>query len=113
MHFLKSLIGLLFTALLAVPAVALERPLDMDKAFVLSTARSEDGRVSLSWDIQDGYYLYREYLAAATPDGRPVALETRPGTLKDDPGFGKVEIYLDHAVAFALTDAPAINVTYQ
>ncbi|MBW8322494.1 MAG: cytochrome C biogenesis protein, partial [Rhizobium sp.] len=70
MHFSKPVIGLLFSALLAIPAAALERPLDMDKAFVLSTERSEDGRLSLRWDIQKGYYLYREYLAAATPDGR-------------------------------------------
>lgn len=113
MNFSKTLIGLLFSALFAIPVGALERPLDMDKAFVFSAERSEEGRVSLRWDIQEGYYLYREYLAAATPDGRPVALETRPGTLKDDPGFGKVEVYFDHAEALASTDAPAIEVTYQ
>lgn len=113
MNFSRPVIGLVFSALLAIPVGALERPLDMDRAFVLSAERSADGRVSLRWDIQEGYYLYREYLAAATPDGRPVALETRPGTLKDDPGFGKVEVYFDHAEALASTDAPAIEVTYQ
>ncbi|MBW8300045.1 MAG: protein-disulfide reductase DsbD [Hydrogenophaga sp.] len=113
MHYPKLFIGLLFSAFFASPAAALERPLDMDKAFVLSTERSEDGRVSLRWDIHKGYYLYREYLAAATLEGKPVALETGPGTLKDDPGFGKVEVYFDHAVALASTDVSAFEVTYQ
>ncbi len=113
MHYPKLLIGLLFSAFFASPAAALERPLDMDKAFVFSVERSEDGRVSLNWEIGKGYYLYREYLAATTPDGKPVALETGPGTLKDDPGFGKVEVYFDHAVALTSTDAPALEVTYQ
>ncbi|WP_454748229.1 protein-disulfide reductase DsbD [Ciceribacter selenitireducens] len=113
MHYSKLFIGLLFSAFFVSPAAALERPLDMDKAFVFSVERSEDGRVSLRWDIQKGYYLYREYLAATTPDGKPVVLETGPGTLKDDPGFGKVEVYFDHAVALASTDAPALEVTYQ
>lgn len=113
MHYPKLFIGLLFSAFFASPAAALERPLDMDKAFVFSVKRSEDGRVSLHWDIQKGYYLYREYLAAATPDGKPVVLETGPGALKDDPGFGKVEVYFDHAVALVSTDALALEVTYQ
>ncbi|MBC7149782.1 MAG: protein-disulfide reductase DsbD [Rhizobium sp.] len=113
MHYPKLFIGLLFSAFFVSPAAALERPLDMDKAFVFSVERSEDGRVSLHWDIQKGYYLYREYLAAATLEGKPVVLETGPGTLKDDPGFGKVEVYFDHAVALASTDASAFEVTYQ
>ncbi|GEO86274.1 MULTISPECIES: protein-disulfide reductase DsbD [Alphaproteobacteria] len=113
MHYSKLFIGLLFSAFFASPAAALERPLDMDKAFVFSVKRSEAGRVSLNWDIGKGYYLYREYLAATTPEGKPVALETGPGTLKDDPGLGKVEVYFDHAVALTSTDAPALEVTYQ
>lgn len=113
MQYSKLVIGLLFSALFAIPAAALERPLDMDKAFVFSAERSGDGRVSLNWDIGKGYYLYRDYLAAVTPEGKPVALETTPGVLKDDPGFGKVEVYFDHAVALALADAPVIEVTYQ
>ncbi|MBA3038628.1 MAG: protein-disulfide reductase DsbD [Alphaproteobacteria bacterium] len=113
MHYPKLFIGLLFSAFFASPAAALERPLDMDKAFVFNVERSEDGRVSLRWDIHKGYYLYREYLAAATLDGKPIALETGAGALKDDPGFGKVEVYFDHAVALALTDASAFEVTYQ
>jgi thiol:disulfide interchange protein DsbD len=77
---------------LAGVAAAAGRPAPADAAFQLVAARAPDG-VRLSWITLPGYYLYRDRFEAATPDGRPVALETPSGETKEDPNFGSVEVY--------------------
>lgn len=90
---------------LAWPAVAqtlsssADAPLPASDAFELSVAQQADGSRILSWEIAEGYYLYRDQLAAKTEDGAAVPLETTSGTEMDDPTFGSVEVYFDTATA--------------
>ncbi|UAX97644.1 protein-disulfide reductase DsbD [Ensifer adhaerens] len=96
-----------------LPARALEPPLPMDEAFVPMVVRKDDGRLTITWKIADGYYLYRDYLSAVSGDDRPLALQTEPGKIKDDPGFGTTEVYYKEATA-SVSDAPkTIRLTYQ
>lgn len=108
---LLTLILVLITAIL--PAWAFEAPLPMDNAFVPSIAKGEDGRLTITWEIADGYYLYRDYLSAKDGDDQSLAVQTGPGKIKDDPGFGKIEVYYGQASA-SIANAPrTVRLTYQ
>lgn len=88
-------------------------PLHPDDAFRLTTTPLPGGGLALDWQIEDGYYLYRDYLAAATPDGVALVLETPPGITKDDPNFGPSEIYYKTASARLAAANGTVNVTWQ
>jgi len=93
-----------------------------EEAFRFSHALEADGILRLSWDIAEGYYLYRDKFAAIS-DSVEVAvgeLELPPGIVKDDPDFGNVAIYKKTAhlsVPIAVgANAPSslpLRVTYQ
>ncbi len=109
-----SLLALVWVLIAAIlPARALEAPLPMDEAFVPAIARQEDGRLTITWSIAEGYYLYRDFLAAEDDGNRPVALQTEQGTVKDDPGFGTTEVYYQKASAWIANAPQAIRLTYQ
>lgn len=98
MRFIISISFFLIAFVSAVAAPALKQPLPMDEAFRLQVER--DGQdVVMKWRIEDGYYLYREYLKATDANGRPVALSTPPGVVKEDPGYGSTEVYYGAATA--------------
>ena len=80
-------------------AVAQTAPLQMDEAFRPSLSRVSATEVAVTWEIEPGYYLYREYLSAKSDDGSPLKLETPDGKIKEDPGFGSTEVYYDTARA--------------
>ncbi|MDR6759181.1 thiol:disulfide interchange protein DsbD [Mycoplana sp. BE70] len=109
-----SFLALIWVLIAAVlPARALEVPLPMDEAFVPVIAKEDDGRLTISWKIADGYYLYRDYLSAEGADDQALILQTEPGKIKDDPGFGTTEVYYGEASA-SIADAPqTIRLTYQ
>ena len=81
--------------------------LTVDEAFVLSTQVAEDGSVLVSWDIEDGYYLYRHRfnfssrIDAERPDSPVTFVEAEipPGKKKFDEWFGDVEVYYGSAQA--------------
>jgi thiol:disulfide interchange protein DsbD len=73
-------------------------PPPADKAFLVAASRADDGLLTLRWTIAPGNYLYRDSLKA-TLDGRDVPLATRTGDEKDDPNFGRVDVYHDEAEA--------------
>lgn len=113
----KAVLGIL--GMLAIQAFALasawgDEPLPVDRAFAVSASRAPGGSLSVEWDIADGYYLYRDRIAARTPDGAALAVETSPGLVKDDPNFGPSEIYYDRAGA-VLPDPGSgpVELTYQ
>lgn len=108
---LLTLIWVLIAAIL--PAWASQAPLPMDKAFVPSIAKGDDGRLTIRWEIAEGYYLYRDYLSAKGGDNQPLALQTMPGKLKDDPGFGKTEVYYGQASASIANAPQKVHLTYQ
>ncbi|EYD72864.1 protein-disulfide reductase DsbD [Limimaricola hongkongensis] len=88
-------------------------PMDPREAFALAVEPQPDGSRLLRWDVAEGYYLYREYLAAETEDGTSLPLETEPGVTKDDPTFGTVEVYFhDVEARLGVTEGP-VRVTYQ
>lgn len=113
MRFILSISFFLIAFVAAVAAPALKPPLPMDEAFRLQVAR--DGQdVVLKWRLEDGYYLYREYLKATDADGKPAALSTAPGVIKEDPGYGSTEVYYGAATATVAATANApLKVTYQ
>lgn len=96
--------------------------LDPDDAFQLTHVVDPDGTVRLTWEIADGYYLYRDKFGAkASALGVVIGeLDRPPGIMKDDPDFGEVAIYKHNATvrvpittrATAPPTAP-LEVTYQ
>ncbi len=96
--------------------------LDPELAFRFTHDIEADGVVRLSWEIEPGYYLYRDKVtASSTVAGVEVrALVRPPGIMKEDPGLGPVAVYKRDAVVRAPIalgpDAPAtatLQVTYQ
>ncbi len=111
-------IALLFAALAAVlmsfPAPAAAKsgpPLHPHEAFRLR-AETDSGGTHLYFDIEDGYYLYREHLSAEGPDG-DIPITSEPGIVKDDPTFGRVEIYHDAATASVPATDGDVTITWQ
>jgi len=70
-------------------------PLPPEQVFAVEAGRASDGGIDLVFSIREGYYLYRERISAtADPAGsEPLAVALPPGKVKDDPNFGRVEIY--------------------
>ncbi len=66
-----------------------------DEAFKASITSSAPEQINVTWDIADGYYMYRKRFSFEidTPGitlGTPVFPK---GKIKEDPGFGTVEVY--------------------
>ena len=87
-------------AIAAGPAMAQlfgsQELLEPDKAFRIS-ARALDARnVEVTFQIAEGYYMYRERFSFATESGRPLAgVEIPRGKIKEDQFFGKQETFRD------------------
>jgi thiol:disulfide interchange protein DsbD len=92
---LTAFILLVLTLGTSAPAWAEEDFLLPDQAFQISGSADAPDRVTVAWDIADGYYLYRSKLKLRS---RTVGIETgRPATpegeIRKDEFFGEVEIY--------------------
>ncbi|MDP2740665.1 MAG: protein-disulfide reductase DsbD [Pseudorhodobacter sp.] len=88
-------------------------PLQPEEAFLLTATPLPEGGLALEWQIAEGYYLYRDYLAAATPEGTALVLDTPTGITKDDPNFGPSEIYYDAVTARLGAAVGMVNITWQ
>ncbi len=113
---MRLLAGLasLFTGLfLALAPASAANPLPVDQAFRLSVLKDTDGQLVLNWQIADGYYLYRDHIAAKDGQGNPLAVDTQPGQPKDDPNFGRLEVYYTHATASVKAGTEPLELTYQ
>ncbi|MCD1645087.1 protein-disulfide reductase DsbD [Aurantimonas coralicida] len=105
----RFLAATIMAVTLATPfaAGAQSEPLAVDKAFALtSTATGNNGGVELRWTIAEGYYLYRDKIAATSPTGESIRLDLPRGETKNDPNFGAMEVFHDAATA-TLASAPA------
>ncbi|PRX01305.1 UNVERIFIED_ORG: thiol:disulfide interchange protein DsbD [Martelella mediterranea] len=94
--------------------VAAQMPRPVDEVFQLRAERGNDGTVALDWMIAPGTYLYRDSLKADF-QGSPVSLTLPDGEKKNDPNFGRVEVY-HHGVQADLPAQPdlgALTVSYQ
>ncbi|WP_018871848.1 protein-disulfide reductase DsbD [Thioalkalivibrio sp. ALJ16] len=103
MHLLnpRTWLTTLLVTLLLIPALAQalfeDDLLDPDDAFSLSAEAIDADTVRLTWDIADGYYMYREQFEF-TPESEGLELgEARipDGEIKEDEFFGRVETYRD------------------
>jgi thioredoxin:protein disulfide reductase len=79
-------------------AMAPEQLLEPDEAFQFSAELKNTDKLLLSWDIADGYYLYRQKFkfVSQSPDiktGEPVF---PAGQVKQDKHFGSVEVFRAH-----------------
>jgi len=83
-------------------------PLPPEQVFAVEAGRASDGGIDLVFSIREGYYLYRERISVtADPAGADaLSIVLPPGKVKDDPNFGRVEIYRG-SVDGHLTGGPA------
>lgn len=94
--------------------------LPVDSAFRYSS-RVEGNNLILVWDIEDGYYLYKErfkFKVDSTQGSLGTPSYSKLGEQKDDPNFGVVTVFHNDIVItlpVSLTNAPEaqIQVTYQ
>jgi len=94
--------------------------LPMDEAFVFSASSSSPDRVTLRWDIADDYYLYRDKVKVAVPDGGATlgSPQFPDGKLHVDEYFGEQVVYYGQAlVTVPVSAAPgtselALDVSY-
>lgn len=95
---LTLIICLLILAIKAVYAVDQDSLLPPGQAFQLTSSVKQPDRLLLSWDIADGYYLYRNKIKfASLTSGIKTQTASFPiGQTKQDQFFGEVEIYHDH-----------------
>ena len=67
--------------------------LDPESAFQFSFVEQHD-QLLLNWQIAPGYYLYRDRFKLSVDGDARATFEAMPaGEMKDDPEFGRVEIY--------------------
>lgn len=81
---------LLMLSCLLRPAQAELRP--PEQVFIPQLRFEHPQQLRLQIRIEPGYYLYRDRFAA-TLDGQPVSLTLPAGETKDDPSFGRVQVY--------------------
>ena len=91
--------------------------LKADQAFIFSAEFTESSDLKLSWQIADGYYLYRDKLKfSLTEGGEP---QYPPSILKKDPIFGDVQIYKQPLLEILIPlknkslDSVTLSVKYQ
>ena len=78
----------------AIAAVAESDLLEPEKAFRISARALDQRGVEVTFQIADGYYIYRDRFKFETASGRLLAdVELPKGKPKEDPFFGKSETY--------------------
>jgi thiol:disulfide interchange protein DsbD len=115
---MRRFVFLLF-ALIPVLAAAAQDVLPPEQAFRFTTASPDRNTVEVRFDIEPGYYLYRERFRFETVDAKLGAATYPPGKMKKDETFGNVEVYYDGVVARVPVEAAEavrtlkLNVTSQ
>ncbi|WP_255330964.1 protein-disulfide reductase DsbD [Paracoccus albicereus] len=94
-------------------ANAASPPLQPEEAFALSVTPSDDGSQVLSWQIAEGYYLYRGRFLAEKPDATAIPMALPDGERHDDPYFGSEEIYRSGVTATISAQDEPITLTWQ
>ena len=107
------LISLFMYLLMANGAVAAPDLLEPAVAFRLSTAVTQDRVIEVRFDVEPGYYLYRERfkVASKTPEVKLGAMEIPPGKKKTDQFLGEVETHRGAVVIRVPFEAPATVAT--
>ena len=88
--------------------------LSPEQAFQYRLFSSTDGSVVLSWDIEPGYYLYRERIEITGVDGEIANIEYPLGNIISDEYFGDSEVYFNNVdLIIGPADATQLNLTWQ
>lgn len=96
---MKNLLTFLVLFVISFNAYALKQEdlLHPDKAFQVSATAIDGNNIRLTWEVAEGYYLYRERLSFSSGnEGISLLSDTASypkGDLKDDPTFGEMEVY--------------------
>jgi len=89
-----SLVLALAAAAVPAHAVSPDELLEPEQAFRISTQPLDERNVQVSFEIAEGYYMYRDRFKFETGLGRVLAdVELPPGERKRDPFFGETETY--------------------
>ena len=101
-------------SLITPEGAASDEPLPVDRAFAFRTEQ-KDGVLTLHWDIAPKYYLYKDKIRIETDGGVKVGTwALPPADIKDDPIFGKTEVYHDTLdIDVPVTGAGTLTVRYQ
>ena len=85
--------------------------LDVDDAFGLKISAVERDMLTAQFTVAPGYYLYRDKVSFVAVSGAVLAEHVLPeGKRKDDPYFGKVDIYpTDFAAQLPVIPEPSAN----
>jgi len=71
--------------------------LDPDDAFRFAAVAQAPDRINLHWEIEPGYYLYRDKFAFTMEQGPAelisAAVRFPEGEIREDEEFGRVEVY--------------------
>jgi thiol:disulfide interchange protein DsbD len=97
--------------------------LKSEEAFILSVTLSSPTAVVASWDIAEGYYLYKEKIEFNLEDAEGVSIskvDMPPGKIKEDEFFGSQEVFYHQLQAIAhlqrepsKTHTVSLKVSYQ
>ncbi len=97
--------------------------LDPEVAFILTVEATDESTVVARWEIADAHYLYRDRFQFAlrdTPGAVLGATELPPGRVKEDPYFGRMEVFYQGVQARVPVDFSGnetrelnLDVTYQ
>jgi thiol:disulfide interchange protein len=110
--FLATLTALASLVPADLSAQASSHPLPAEQAFDL-TVDHDDSAMTPTWDIAEGYYLYRDNLGAEGPDGASLALRKPEGDIKDDPNFDTVDVFYNQVVAHLDVTTGPVTLTWQ
>ena len=93
---------LIFLCLLLISKLAIavtnDEPLPPDLAFKISAKAVNSDQLEISWDIADGYYLYRDKMKfiSKTEQIQSVTPDYPKGETKHDENFGDMVVYHNH-----------------
>lgn len=93
--------------------------LSPDVAFKLDLTAIDAQNLNANFKIVPGYYLYKQRIKFAIKDastGKIEAVHLPAGDIKDDPNFGKQEVYhheFDAKIVLSNAKNPVIHATYQ
>ncbi|MGD9582359.1 MAG: protein-disulfide reductase DsbD family protein [Lysobacterales bacterium] len=93
---LTLLLGLCSAGPSAIHAAISEADLlPVEQAFQLQAHAVNRGWIEFNFKVTPGYYLYRERIKVTSEDGNfsISGLHLPPGEIKDDPNFGRMEVY--------------------
>ncbi|WP_051534548.1 protein-disulfide reductase DsbD [Deefgea rivuli] len=89
---MQRFLSYLLFLFIAFGAQAETQFLSPEKAFVPSLKQIDDQTFAASFTVAPQYYLYRDRMSFSA-DGKKLEAVFPKGEIKDDPSFGKVEVY--------------------